>query len=292
MNKRELESYVTELPMLPNSLVKLMALNPSDDKFFENFESICKQEPALTIKVLQLSNSSLYGTRHKILDIKEAIIRLGISTLSNIFSTLAVTKVFVPSFENEKRLWLHSIEVAFLAEEISKNILQLDVDWQHKVYTCGLLHDIGLFVQFAVEPQLINLIDGFNWETPLEHIEAESKVFDIPHTELGLILGQKWSLPTLTEYCIKYHHQYELPESVKEKKSVYHVIRLIQLADFISEYFYHHDSENSEGGLHEELNKFPCLESWAKANVGFNELYTVSKEALDHAKEIYTAINF
>lgn len=291
MEKRQLEKFIHELPILPNSLVQLMSLQSDDDAFFDKFEAICKQEPSLAIRVLKLSNSSLYASKHQVVDLKEAIVRLGSSTLINLFSTLAVAKVFVPSLPNEKRLWQHAIQVAFLAEEISKFILHLDNQILQKVYTCGLLHDIGLFVQFAIEPEKMRHIDEFDWESPIEHLDAESHVFEVSHSELGALLARKWQLPKVVELCIRYHHDYSLAPNIKEKKALYHIIRIIQLADFISEFAFHHDGQIEHPKLFEMLAEIPELMTWTQSNTSSDMLLSVAAEAIYHAEQVYLDLN-
>ena len=110
---------------------------------------------------------------------------------------------------------------------------------------------------------------------------------------LGALLAKKMAnCQKVVELCIRYHHDYSLAPNIKEKEGRYnHIIRIIQLADFISEFAFHHDGQIEHPKLFEMLAEIPELMTWTQSNTSSDMLLSVAAEAIYHAEQVYLDLN-
>ena len=128
---KQMEGKIDELPLLPQVLVKLMQLDSASDDYFDEFEKLVKEDPTFAVRVIALANSASSAPVSPITSIRDAITRMGASTISSLVASLAVQRVFMPSKPGEVRLWTHSILAACATEHVAKIATALDVDAGH-----------------------------------------------------------------------------------------------------------------------------------------------------------------
>jgi putative nucleotidyltransferase with HDIG domain len=100
-----------------------------------------------------------------------------------------------------------------------------------QAYVCGLLHDIGRFVQFEGAPADIGRIDDVHWSAPEELVEVERSALGYDHTLLGWHACKKWSLPDSVGEVILHHHDQFPPPSLPGPIDL---VRVVQWADMLS----------------------------------------------------------
>ena len=207
---QKLETIDT-LPSLPIVLEKIrsMTKNPNVDN--EQIARIMEDDPSLMTNVLKMANSALYGARERIETLQSAITRLGMNTISNLATSMAVLSFIADSQQDGfdyKEFCRHSISSGIamsvlndrcrehLTNEFSKDFLHLS----------GLLHDIGkiIIMQFFPNEFLKSVNLGKKHSIPL--FISEQMALGITHAEVGAWLGKKWNLPTTHLNCIRYHH--------------------------------------------------------------------------------------
>ena len=253
----DLKKRIIELPLLPSAVSRLIALAPTDQNYFDKVLEIAQEDPALSLRIIKFANTAKVVSVKPISSLKEAIIRIGIGDIFDIVASIAVTKVFVPVTEEEKRIWLHSLEVAMLARFLSEHYhKELKIE-PEEAYLAGLLHDIGLFLMFEVNKSMLEKVNEYHWRTPLQHMKAEKEVYETRHDLLGAFICKEWSIPAAIVWTVKMHHHYDLSELENTDNTLINLTRIIQLADFLSEYFYHCEDIESvttaklKHGLHE-----------------------------------------
>lgn len=270
MKSDNMEEKINNLPMLPTIVVKLMTLSPQDNAYFDKVLEYSEQDPLLALKIIKISNSVKYSAVKPVLNLKEAIVRLGVNEIHGLVASIAVTKVFVPNSPAEKRLWQHSIQVAFIARMLVNKHKVLDLDAE-KAYLCGLFHDLGLFLRFEQDQQEFNHIDDFVWSTPEQHVVAEKMLFSQTHSELSCKICRTWGTPTPIPEIVLLHHTYQLPAKVTVHPKLTNMIRVLQLADICSEMYNQAESNSSELVV-EAINEVPNLKTWCDNNA---ELYAI-----------------
>ena len=221
------------LPMLPAVVAGLMALSPNDEEFFEKVLELASDDPPFSVRLIQLANSASQAPVNPVTTLPKAIARIGAQSIVGLIFSMAVLRVFVPSTQGQRNLWIHAIQVALTSRTIAKIVPSLGVD-PEQAYLCGLVHDIGRFVLFDESIDELGRIDETNWTTPQQLIDAERELCGFNHAELGWHACQKWELPKIIGLCVKEHHNYSLRTSNPKLKKFEHLVQIIQMADFFS----------------------------------------------------------
>jgi len=220
---------IDQLPVLPGVVVRLMSLSPKSERFFEEVLAISSEDPALALRVIRSANSPASAPRSPVDTLEGAIARLGANHVTDLVTTVAVARVFIPRTSGETDLWLHAIEVATACRLIVER-QRIDGVTSGHAYLAGLLHDIGRFVLFDQSPQFIHAVDDLAWTTPGELIEAERQVCGIDHAALGGRVCAHWEVPERIQTVVRDHHQ-PLTDTSEAARPL---LGVVKLADWLS----------------------------------------------------------
>lgn len=204
---------IEELPPLPDIVVKLLHASHDPNVSMREMVELIKYDPALTIKVLRLCNSSYYGLPRKINSIQEALVYIGTDTLVN-FVLAGCLSSFYQQAQNgygmEKgELWRHSVACAIASQRIGT---RMGENGSAQSFTAGLIHDVGKIVLNAYVGKEIESIMELVKGEKIPFGEAEKRVLGFSQTEAGDRLARHWNLPDSLIEAIAYHQS---PEKAK-----------------------------------------------------------------------------
>jgi len=230
LDKIRRKSYllnIRNLPPIPNVIIRLSQL--LDDPMTPTHEigRIISQDQALTTKILTVANSPLYGLPRKVPSIDFAILVLGFEQIRQIVIALSLIDTFKnenSKYWNRKTFWTHSFLTALLAKAIATDT---GYPKTGEAFTAGLLHDLGIsVVQKYFNKEFILINDLVSTDSISFH-EAELKVLDLTHEEIGKLLCDKWNLPNALGESISCHQN---PSEAKENKELASIIHLADYA--------------------------------------------------------------
>jgi len=244
--KVDIDKKLDELPLLPDVVVSLLRLNPQDDNYYDDILDLAKHDPTFTIQIIRLANSAANAPVAQIKTLEEAVSRIGANAIAGLITSLAVLKVFVPSDQHEKDLWLHSVQVAVWGQCLARAHSNLKVD-PSQAYLCGLMHDIGRFAMFDQIPEEFKQVESEDWHTPQELVKIETEFVGSDHAKIGQQICIKWGMPDCVRWVVGYHHiyhpkQYQLV--AKHDEHLLNLLKVIQVADRISVLTMKHDDAN------------------------------------------------
>ena len=225
----ELERKLEELPLLPAVVSEVLALNANADDYFDRLLHLAERDPPFAISVLRCANSASSAPLTAIVSLDQAVTRLGTQRCAGLILALAVIKVFVPRSEAQRYLWIHSLQTALFARMFCQRIPAVKSN-PGQAYLCGLLHDIGRFVQFEGAPADLTRVDDMHWASPQELIDAERGALGYDHSLLGWHACNKWSLPATIGEVVRRHHEV-LPARCQESDEL---VSVVQWADKLS----------------------------------------------------------
>lgn len=130
-------------PMLPDVALRVLSLSKSSDVSFGAIVSLVESDPMFAMSVLKVASSPVYAGRSPPRTIQQALLRLGLETMTEICMEAALTaRVFrAPGHEGAMRILRdHSVAVAHVARIIS----QRSSIHSESAFTIGLLHEVGL----------------------------------------------------------------------------------------------------------------------------------------------------
>lgn len=226
-----LKSYVQKikkLPTIPVIAQETLGILSDDLLSVEKLEKIIEKDPAISAKVLSVANSALFGFKVHTEALKNAIMRIGFNNVKNIAFGISVMTILDDGKRRKTsdyiRIFNHSVAVGFTARLIARN-LKLNI--AEDVLVNGILHDIGYLVlnrYFTDKFEEVLIV----FETEKSLLDAEKKVLDFNHAEIGTWLAEGWNLPETVLDTNRYHHTPSLAQ-----KNLKHV-SIIHIADYIT----------------------------------------------------------
>lgn len=199
---------VHRLDPLPMSVSRLMELWASPDGGLDEVVEVVRFDPILSADVLRKSNTPMYAARETILDVTQAVSRLGASEVLNIAMTRTMQSRMsapLPQFGlDANQLWRHSLTTSIAAETIARFSRRQGLAGASIV---GLIHDVGKLVLAGCVPasRLMRIRDSAKREgRPMYEIETEE--FGVHHGEIGGTVARFWGFPLALQVAVVGHH--------------------------------------------------------------------------------------
>lgn len=210
MSQDELETLIArvgDLPAMPIVAVRIMGMIGDPSTSANQLQDMISRDQALTVKVLKIANSAMFGVSRDITTLSHAIVILGFSTIRSIVLAASSKSIYSrgPSTQmfSTKLLWEHSLASAVIARRSAEILGVADVE---KAFIAALLHDLGksvLNVNFSQQYQTI-IEEVYN--TGSDFIPYEQEVLGFDHTQVGALVLHKWNFSPELEEAVLHHH--------------------------------------------------------------------------------------
>ncbi len=206
---QELVSTIGTLPTLPETYNRLQRTLQRPESSLADVARIIEQDPAMSVKILQLVNSAFFGLYTHVESPFRAVNLLGMDTVKalvlgvGIFSEIAAkqSKLF-----DINLLWTHSMTTATFAGAIAAHETG-DKELEDNAFIGGLLHDIGKLLFFSHLLERYEQALTHAQEMPCSMHEAEQQTFGASHDDIGGYLTGLWGLPGTVVEAITFHHR-------------------------------------------------------------------------------------
>ncbi len=186
-----------ELPAIPDTVLRIQRLLADPNVSFTKLAELMQSDPSIAGRVVQVSNSALYGGRSTISDVKQAIVRIGLQQARNIAYSVSVLELFssVRGID-QKQFWKHCLAVGFLTQSICR-VLRAGKSAEDMGYIAGLMHDVGVMVFAYLVPEsyseLLSRISGdVSTLSDMVLVNAEEDAFRTTHAEVGALYVKHW----------------------------------------------------------------------------------------------------
>jgi len=171
----------------------------------EDMGQVISKDPALSVRLLKIVNSSFYGFQARIDTISRAITIVGIDDLKSLVLATSVIDKFnkIPvELVDMTSFWMRSIHCAVIAKLLAK---QSSVLHSERLFLMGLLHDLGSLVLYCKLPDesLEVLLAADHDRRLVGRLEQEKIGFT--HAEVGSVLIKSWGLPESLYESIAYY---------------------------------------------------------------------------------------
>jgi putative nucleotidyltransferase with HDIG domain len=193
-----LQESTLNVPVFHTVAVRLQQVLSRPDFSIDEVNKLITADPGLASQVLRVSNSSFYSGLTKVTTIRDAIVRLGATSVANI-AMLATQQDMYRSKDAKlngimSTLWQHALCCAIGAKWLATrtNLAAM----AQEAFLGGLLHDIGKLFLLKVMEEIIKEGKSNGPISPA----LLTEVINSKHVEHGYLLMQKWSMPEA--YCI------------------------------------------------------------------------------------------
>ena len=172
------------LPTLPEIALRVREVVEDANATIPQLTQIITQDPALSARIVKVSNSPLIRASSPVTDLSTAISRLGINFTSNLAVGLAMEQMFQATHDivdrRMRECWSRAMEVAAAAQVLAKHFTRLHPD---QALLAGLVHQIGMLPILAyAETHEDLLADSLTLDKVIEKL----------HPSLGAYILRSW----------------------------------------------------------------------------------------------------
>lgn len=172
------------LPTLPEIALQVSRVAEDEASSIHDLSQVIARDPALTARIIKVTNSPLVRASTVITDLNSAITRLGMTYTANLATGLAMEQMFQATHDMiDKRLracWAHSLEISSAAHVLAKHFTSLSPD---QALLAGLVHQIGMLPILAFAENHPGLLaDSLSLDFLLEKL----------HPSLGAYILRSW----------------------------------------------------------------------------------------------------
>ncbi len=200
MELQALLNYPRALPAMPRAVSDLLAEMNKEEPSPKRIGDLISRDPALTTRVLRLSNSAFFRVSRRIGNADEAVAMLGMTHVRSLVMAAALGSSFknVPGIDL-KQYWRYCLRVAEVARTLA-GVLHLN---ESNAFTAGLIHAIGILIMHIAMPDEMMPIDMGTPALDLNRAAAELRVFDYCYADVGAGMAEKWQFPAETVSALK-----------------------------------------------------------------------------------------
>jgi putative nucleotidyltransferase with HDIG domain len=229
---KQIIANIRNLPTPPIVFEQIQKVINEPDTSVGDVAKILSEDPAMSVKILKLTNSAFYGLSREVDSVKHAVMIIGLEAVKNLVLSASVLNMFKANEANKEyheNFWRHSLATAFAARIIAKRYKNGKFFNPDPAFSAGLIHDIGKMVFSCFMPKEHQMILEHQKAYPNVHeLEAEITVVGFNHAQMGRQLAINWKLPPRLADTIGYHHTPDL-ENVSDNFAY-----LINLADYVA----------------------------------------------------------
>lgn len=192
------------LPSIPKVVALLLSELDRDEPDLKKITQLISTDPALTTRLLRLSNSAAFKLSGKINSVSESLAILGLGHVRIMAAEAATGTSFkaVPGI-NLQQFWGYSLDVA----KVSRSLAGVVRQNQQAAFTCGLIHAVGELAMHIGMPEEVAELDREVPPLDLRRAKAERKQFGFCYAQVGAGYARQWHLPEPIVDALE--HQYE-----------------------------------------------------------------------------------
>ncbi len=226
-----------KMPRLPENIsdILLMLKNPKDTDISLLAQKV-SESGQLNELVIQNLNSGYYQIHKKINSIREAVVYLGMHTVQNLIIFFISRQLFYDlphankarSF-NMPQYWRHVIGTSVAGDMLCS---LTNLGDRYKIFSYGLLHDIGIALVDACLPDMIDEVSK-KVMAGSHQLVAERVVFGgLTHADIGAWLCRKWNIREDITEIVEFHHTPSLAKTDTVD------LKIVHTADLFSTMYY------------------------------------------------------
>ncbi|MBK1672055.1 hypothetical protein CKO35_01825 [Ectothiorhodospira shaposhnikovii] len=213
------------MPSLPQILLQILAAIQDDQVDPPTLGEIILQDPAMTARLIAVSNSAHFARSGGCHSIVRAIMVLGQRTVKNIVMTAAMQQVFDELGRRHRRylkdIWRSTLITASLAQVLAT---LTRYPRPEEAYLCGLMVNLGRLARLAQDnTRYPDMLD--TTEDDQDLLRREISAYGGSHCDEAARLMEHWGLSSLLSDAVRYHQA-----EVARVRDAHHLVKLLNLA--------------------------------------------------------------
>jgi diguanylate cyclase (GGDEF)-like protein len=235
---REKLAKCADLPSMPAVAIQILDLCQQDEPDMGQIAKLIGSDPALSAKILRLTNSPVYGLKCQVRTVSHAICLLGLSAVRPLALSFSLVKGL--QARDRKALtwfWKRSLLSAVAARELAT---ATNYRLGEEAFLGALLQDIGVLAM----RQLAGTEYATLAQPGIRHndlAEGERALFGEDHASVGAWLAERWKLPSsLCAAIAGSHAPAQMPDSTHA--DIAHLVRLVALSGEVADVWIEEDA--------------------------------------------------
>lgn len=229
---KQIISNIRNLPTPPIVFHQIQKVISDPNSSAGQVASVLAEDPAMSVKVLKLTNSAFYGLAREIESVKHAVMIVGMEAIKNLVLSASVLDMFKSDDidqDFQEAFWRHSLATAFCGRLLARRINSRGMVDPDTAFSSGLLHDVGKLIISCFLPEE-NAKFQAERESDKESDDyiVEERALGFNHAQVGGYLATTWRLPKRLADSITFHHHPQLSEDELP------VAYLVHLGDYIA----------------------------------------------------------
>ena len=194
------------IPSIPVALFPLLRYleQPLDALDVQQVVDMISQDKSLAAQCLRMANSSLFGRREDIDNLRSAVVALGLQRIRDIALSCSILQLMPGNAGVDPTVfWEHSLGCALVCRHFARRIGFADPS---KAYLGGLLHDLGVIVNLWMFPtEFCSALSAARQQHIALH-ESEQAHLGFTHCDSGYLLAKRWNIHEDLAGVIQHHH--------------------------------------------------------------------------------------
>lgn len=192
------------LPAVPRTFAALHDATTSGACSMAELVDIVESDPAMSLKILQLVNTTFFGQARRVTSVAQAVKQLGVELLKGL---VVNAQVFTAAFASNgtpfslERFQLYSVRTARLARSFAQGL-----DLGDDPFTAAIVHDIGELVLAVQHPAAYAKVCARVIDTGERADRVEKELVGVSHAEAGAATLWAAGVPFGIVECVAYHH--------------------------------------------------------------------------------------
>ncbi len=201
---RSVIGKLNRLPSPPATYLRLTEAMANPNVSSKAIGAIVEEDPAMSVKILQLVNSAYFGLAHTATSVAQAVTYLGMEVLraltlsAHVFSTAEGTSICRAELDQIQK---SSLATATIAKRLVRNR-----ELSNDAFTAGIIHDVGRIVIALAMPDKHREIAETVAMNGSSESALEQATLGVTHAEVGAYLLGVWGLPFSIVETTAFHH--------------------------------------------------------------------------------------
>ena len=181
------------LPSIPRVVALLLSELDKDEPDLKKVSQLVSTDPALTTRLLQISNSDDYRLAHTINSVSESLAILGLKHVRAMTAQAAGGSSFkAVAGINLQQFWSYSLNVA----KVSRSLAGVVRQNQQAAFTIGLIHAVGELAMHLAMPEKIAVLNRDTTPLGLRRAGLEMQAFGYCYGHVGAGYARMWQFPS------------------------------------------------------------------------------------------------
>ena len=201
---QEITAKTGDLPAMPEVALKVLKLLRDQNTTAKTLQDTISSDQGMTLQILKIANSALYGLKREVKTLSHAIMILGFNSIRSIVLAAATKNLHEGQTMGlkEKLLWEKSIGCAMISRIFASKNSDLD---KEEAFIGGLMHNMGQTVLKNRFPEEYDQLIQQQYMEGLPVEILEKRQFGFSHNELGFAITGKWNLSENITQVILYY---------------------------------------------------------------------------------------